>query len=234
MENLMMPNHIGIILDGNRRWAKKHGLSPWEGHREGAKTFEKFINWCLELNIPQISAYVLSTENLNRPKREVNEILRLLKEYLDKLENEKKDIFDKYKVKIRFCGDFRRLPKSLVKIMNRIMRRTEKYDKKILNILIAYGGKYELTKAIKNIAEKILKSGRIRITKKDIEENLLISGDVDLVIRTGGNYRLSNFLLWQTAYAEIYVTKTLWPDFKKRNLIKAIEWFNNVKRNFGK
>jgi len=230
----MMPNHIGIILDGNRRWAKKHGLSPWEGHREGAKTFEKFINWCLELNIPQISAYVLSTENLNRPKREVNEILRLLKEYLDKLENEKKDIFDKYKVKIRFCGDFRRLPKSLVKIMNRIMRRTEKYDKKILNILIAYGGKYELTKAIKNIAEKILKSGRIRITKKDIEENLLISGDVDLVIRTGGNYRLSNFLLWQTAYAEIYVTKTLWPDFKKRNLIKAIEWFNNVKRNFGK
>ena len=220
----MMPNHIGIILDGNRRWAKKHGLSPWEGHREGAKTFEKFINWCLELNIPQISAYVLSTENLNRPKREVNEILRLLKEYLDKLENEKKDIF----------GNFKKLPKSLVKIMNRIMRRTEKYDKKILNILIAYGGKYELTKAIKNIAEKILRSGRIRITKKDIEENLLISGDVDLVIRTGGNYRLSNFLLWQTAYAEIYVTKTLWPDFKKRNLIKAIEWFNNVKRNFGK
>jgi len=234
MENLMMPNHIGIILDGNRRWAKKHGLSPWEGHREGAKTFEKFINWCLELNIPQISAYVLSTENLNRPKREVNEILRLLKEYLDKLENEKIHLFDKYEVKIRFHGNFKKLPKSLVKIMNRIMRRTEKYDKKILNILIAYGGKYELTKAIKNIAEKILRSGRIRITKKDIEENLLISGDVDLVIRTGGNYRLSNFLLWQTAYAEIYVTKTLWPDFKKRNLIKAIEWFNNVKRNFGK
>ena len=230
----MMPNHIGIILDGNRRWAKKHGLSPWEGHREGAKTFEKFINWCLELNIPQISAYVLSTENLNRPKREVNEILRLLKEYLDKLENEKIHLFDKYEVKIRFHGNFKKLPKSLVKIMNRIMRRTEKYDKKILNILIAYGGKYELTKAIKNIAEKILRSGRIRITKKDIEENLLISGDVDLVIRTGGNYRLSNFLLWQTAYAEIYVTKTLWPDFKKRNLIKAIEWFNNVKRNFGK
>jgi len=234
MKNLMMPNHIGIILDGNRRWAKKHGMKPWEGHREGAKNFEKFIDWCLELNISQISAYVLSTENLNRPKREVNEILRLLKEYLDKLENEKMHLFDKYEVKIRFHGNFKKLPKSLVKIMNRIMRRTEKYDKKILNILIAYGGKYELTKAIKNIAERILKSGRIRITKKDIEENLLISGDVDLVIRTGGNYRLSNFLLWQTAYAEIYVTKTLWPDFKKRNLIKAIEWFNNVKRNFGK
>jgi len=234
MKNLMMPNHIGIILDGNRRWAKKHGMKPWEGHREGAKNFEKFIDWCLELNISQISAYVLSTENLNRPKREVNEILRLLKEYLDKLENEKMHLFDKYEVKIRFHGNFKKLPKSLVKIMNRIMRRTEKYDKKILNILIAYGGKYELTKAIKNIAERILKSGRIRITKKDIEENLLISGDVDLVIRTGGNYRLSNFLLWQAAYAEIYVTKTLWPDFKKRNLIKAIEWFNNVKRNFGK
>ncbi len=230
----MIPNHIGIILDGNRRWAKKHGLNVWKGHKEGAKNFEKFIDWCLELNVPQISAYILSTENLNRPKREVNEILKLLKEYLDRLENEKKDVFDKYEVKIRFCGDLKKLPKSLVKIMKRIMKRTEKYDKKVLNILIAYSGKFELTEVVKNIAEKVIKSGRVQVTKKTIEENLLISGDVELIIRTGGVYRLSNFLPWQTTYAEMYVTKTLWPDFKKRNLIKAIKWFNDVKRNFGK
>lgn len=229
----MIPNHVGIILDGNRRWAKRHDMKPWQGHREGAKNFEKFIDWCLELNISQISAYVLSTENLNRPKREVNEILRLLKEHLDRLENEKMYLFDKYEVKIRFHGDLKKLPKPLVKIMNRIMKRTEKYDKKILNILIAYGGKFELTEVIKNIARQVIRSGGIQITKKTIEENLLISGDVDLIIRTGGVYRLSNFLPWQTAYAEMYVTKTLWPDFKKRNLIKAIKWFDNVKRNFG-
>jgi len=234
MQNFKIPEHIGVILDGNRRWAKKNRLKPWQGHKAGAENFENFIDWCLELNVPQVSAYVLSTENLNRPKREVNEILKLLKEYLDKIENEKMSTFDKYEVKIRFHGNFKKLPSSLVKIMERIMKKTEKYDKRILNILVAYGGKYELTEVIKNVAEKILKSGRVQITKKTIEENLLISGDVDLVIRTGGKHRISNFLPWQTTYAEMYFTKTLWPDFKKRNLVNAIKWFNNVKRNFGK
>lgn len=234
VKNLIIPDHIGVILDGNRRWAVKNGLKPWEGHKAGSKNFEKFLDWCLELNVSQISAYVLSTENLNRPKREVNEILKLLKEYLDKLENEKMSTFDKYEVKIRFHGDLKKLPASLVKIMERIMERTEKYDKRILNILVAYGGKFELIEMIKHIGEKILKSGRVQITKKTIEENLLISGDVDLVIRTGGKYRLSNFLPWQTTYAEIYTTKILWPDFKKRNLMNAIKWFNNTKRNFGR
>jgi undecaprenyl diphosphate synthase len=113
------------------------------------------------------------------------------------------------------------------------MRKTENYNKKFLNILIAYGGRYELTNAIKNLVSHALRK-RIKITEKTIEDNLLISGDVDLVIRTGGMPRLSNFLPWQTTYAELYVTKVLWPDFTKRDLIKAIKWFNNVKRNFGK
>jgi len=113
------------------------------------------------------------------------------------------------------------------------MRKTEKYNKKFLNILIAYGGRYELTNAIKNLVGHVLKK-RIKITEKTIEENLLISGDVDLVIRTGGMSRLSNFLPWQTTYAELYVTQVLWPDFTKKDLIKAIKWFNNMKRNFGK
>jgi len=153
---------------------------------------------------------------------------------LDKLEKEKANILDKYEVKVRFCGDLRRLPPSLVKVMKRIMKRTEKYSKKVLNLLIAYGGRFELTQVVKKLVKTAIKSGRIQITEKTIEENLLISGDVELIIRTGGMQRLSNLLLWQSAYAEIYVTKTLWPDFSRKELIKAIKWFNSVKRNFGR
>jgi undecaprenyl diphosphate synthase len=118
--------------------------------------------------------------------------------------------------------------------MKRIMKRTEKYNKKLFNILIAYGGRFELTNAFKKLVEGAMKSGRIVITQKKIEENLLVSGDVDLLIRTGGTHRLSNFLPWQSTYAEIYVTETLWPDFSKRELMKAIRWFSESQRNFGK
>ncbi len=234
MNGLIVPKHVAVILDGNRRWAKEHGLRVWEGHRHGSENFEKFLDWCLELNIPQISAYVLSTENLNRPKREVIEILRLLKKQLDKFETEKASLLDKYEVKVKFCGDMRKLPPDLVRVMKRIMKRTEKYSKRVLNLLIAYGGRLELTEVVKKLVDTAMKSGKIQITQKTIEENLLVSGDVDLIIRTGGMNRLSNLLPWQATYAEIYVTQTLWPDFTKKELIKAIKWFNNMKRNFGK
>jgi len=234
MNGMIIPNHIAVILDGNRRWAKEHGLKVWEGHRHGSENFEKFLDWCLELNIPQISAYVLSTENLNRPKKEVIEILRLLKKQLDKFETEKASLLDKYEVKVKFCGDMRKLPPDLVKVMKRIMKRTEKYSKRVLNLLIAYGGRFELTEVVKKLINTAMKSGKIQITQKTIEENLLVSGNVDLIIRTGGMNRLSNLLPWQATYAEIYFTETLWPDFTKKELIKAIKWFNNVKRNFGK
>ena len=123
MNGLIIPNHVAVVLDGNRRWAKKHGFRSWQGHKHGSKNFEKFLDWCLELNVPQISAYILSTENLNRPKREVLEILRLLKIQLDKFEAEKASLFDKYEVRVRFCGDFSRLPPDLVKVMKRIMKK---------------------------------------------------------------------------------------------------------------
>lgn len=234
MNGLIVPNHIAVILDGNRRWAKENGLKAWEGHKYGSEKFDKFLDWCLELKVPQVSAYVLSTENLNRPKRELLEILRLLKIELDKFETEKAGLLDKYEVKVRFCGDLSRLPPDLVNVMKRIMKKTDKYSKKFLNILVAYGGRFELTEVVKKMVYTAIKSGRIQITQKTIEENLLISGDVDLVIRTGGMHRLSNLLPWQTTYAEIYTTETLWPDFTKRELIKAIKWFNKVKKNFGR
>lgn len=230
---MIIPKHVAVILDGNRRWAVKHHLKSWEGHRYGVETFDKFLDWCIELNVQQVSAYVLSSENLNRSRREVIELLKLLKHELDRFETERAAKIDKYEIRVRFCGDFSRLPESLVRIMRRIMKKTERYNKKFLNILIAYGGRYEITNAIKSLVAEAIKK-RVKITEKTIEENLLISGDVDLVIRTGGMARLSNFMPWQTAYAELYVTKVLWPDFTKNDLIKAIKWFSDTKRNFGK
>jgi undecaprenyl diphosphate synthase len=234
MNGLIIPNHIAIVLDGNRRWASEHRLKPWEGHKYGADTFNNFVDWCIEVGVPQVSAYVLSTENLRRSPREVIELLRLFKKQLDLWENEKASLFDKYEVKVKFCGDFRKLPSDLVNVMKRLMERTEKYHKRIFNVLVAYGGRFELTEMIKKLVNSAIRSGRIQVTERAIEENLLISGDVDLVIRTGGENRLSNLLPWQSAYAELYVTETLWPDFTKEEFLKAIEWFSEKKRNFGK
>jgi undecaprenyl diphosphate synthase len=229
-----VPNHLAVIVDGNRRWARKRGIAPWMGHRKGAKNFEDFLEWCCDLNVPQISAYILSTENLNRPQKEVGELFKIYQDYLQRLLKEKSSFFEKYQVKVKFVGDFERLPPKLVKLMAKIMEKTAKYQKKVLNILVAYGSHFELTHAMKNIAKKIIENGKIiEITEKDVEANLLVPVPVDLVIRTGNRNRLSNFLLWQSAYAEMYVTKTLWPDFSKKDLIKAIKWFNQQKRSFG-
>lgn len=143
-------------------------------------------------------------------------------------------MIEKYEVRVRFIGNFKRLPPDLIKLMEKLMVKTAKFNRKVFNILVVYGSHFELLEVFKKLAEKVVKSGRIEVRPKDIEKNLLIPTPVDLVIRTGGYSRLSNFLLWQAAYAEIYVTKTLWPDFTKEELIKAIRWFNSVKRKFGR
>jgi len=219
----------------NRRWAVQNGLPPWVGHRYGAKKMEEFLEWCLELNIPQISVYTLSTENFqNRSKREIEELFKLFKQYVIKLQTEKFSLIEKYEVRVRFIGDFKRLPPDLIRLMEKLMVKTAKFNKKIFNILVLYGSHLELIEVFKKLAKKIVESGRIQIRAKDIEKNLLVKTPVDLIIRTGGYSRLSNFLLWQAAYAEIFVTKTLWPDFSKEELIKAIKWFNSVKRKFGR
>jgi undecaprenyl diphosphate synthase len=231
-----VPNHLGIIIDGNRRYAKAKGMKPWMGHWEGVKNLEGILQDCLELGIQQVSIYTLSTENLKRPKREMEELFKIFYHYFDKWEKEenKDNFLEKYQVKVRFIGDLEKLPPKLVQLMGKVARKTAKYNKRFLNILIAYGSKFEIKEAMKNIAKKIIKTGRVEITEKDIEANLLVKSPVDLLIRTGDAHRLSNFLLWQTSYSELYFTKKLWPDFKKRDLIKAIEWYNNQKRNFGK
>jgi undecaprenyl diphosphate synthase len=231
---LKPPSHVGVILDGNRRWAKVRGLQPWAGHREGAKTLDNFLHWCMELGIKQVSVYSLSKENLNRPKKELEEIFEIFYEYIKKWERGESDFLTKYEVKVRFVGDLSRLPPKLVRLMGKLMEKTAKYQKRVLNLLVSYSGHFELKEALKRVVEKVLKNGTVEITEKDIEKNLLVSDPVQLIIRTGGYNRLSNFLLWQSAYAEVYTTKVLWPDFTKKELIKAIRWFNSVQRNFGK
>jgi undecaprenyl diphosphate synthase len=227
-----VPNHLGIIIDGNRRWARAKGMSPWKGHWAGVENLEKRLDDCMKLGIPEVSVYTLSTENLRRPKKELDELFKIFYQYLDKWE--KDGFLDKYQVKVRFIGDLDRLPPKLVKLMGKVMQKTAKYQKRVLNLLIAYGSKFEIKEMIKAIARKIIRAGRVSVTERDIEANLLVKTPVDLVIRTGGTSRLSNFLLWQVSYAELYVTEKLWPDFSKKDLVKAIEWFAKQKRNFGK
>jgi len=229
-----VPNHLGIIIDGNRRWARAKGMASWKGHWAGVENLEKRLDDCMKLGIPEVSVYTLSTENLTRPKRELDELFKIFYQYLDKWEKEKGGFLDKYQIKLRFIGDLDRLPLRLVKLMGRLMQKTAKYQKRVLNLLIAYGSKFEIKEMIKAVARKIIRAGRVSVTERDIEANLLVKTPLDLVIRTGGTSRLSNFLLWQASYAELYVTKKLWPDFSKKDLLKAIEWFNSQKRNFGK
>jgi tritrans,polycis-undecaprenyl-diphosphate synthase [geranylgeranyl-diphosphate specific] len=234
--NLVLPKHLGIIIDGNRRWAKARGLPPWEGHRAGAKKLEEFLNWCLEVGIPQVSIYTLSTENLNRPKEELKHLFKILEEYIDGLLNDKKKfaLLEKYEVRVRFVGELNRLPKKLIKLMGKLMEKTAKYQKRVLNFLVAYGGKSEIVNAVKKLAEELIRHGKIEITEKDLEKYLYVPQPLDLIIRTGGYQRLSNFLLWQASYAEIYVTKTLWPDFSKKEFMEALRWFSRQQRNFGR
>jgi tritrans,polycis-undecaprenyl-diphosphate synthase [geranylgeranyl-diphosphate specific] len=220
--------HLGIIPDGNRRWAKKRGLEPWKGHIYGAKKFEEVLKWCLELGIKKVSFYLLSYENMmKRSKKELENIFKLLENYLEKWEKEK--LYEKYDVRINFLGNFRKLPKSLVKLMLRISKKSLKFSKRVLNLLIGYSGTYDVIQAFK----KIIKN-RVRITEKNLRKFLLVNDDVDLIIRTGGYSRLSNFLPLQSSYAEIYVLKKFWPDITKKDLIKALNWYKKLQRNFGK
>jgi len=209
-------------------------MMPWMGHRQGAKNFENFLQWCYDLNVPQVSAYLLSTENLNRPKREVEELLKIYQNYLERLLGKKSDFLEKYQVRIKFAGDLEKLPPKLVRLMGKVMEKTAKYQKRVLNLLIAYGSHFEITEAMKKIAKKVIETGSIEISQKDIEANLLVPVPVDLVIRTGGHSRLSNLMLWQTSYAELIFLEKLWPDFTKKDLIWCINEFNRRQRNFGK
>jgi undecaprenyl diphosphate synthase len=226
-----IPSHIAIIMDGNRRWARKRGLPDIKGHEAGVEALEKVVGEAEKLGVDTITVYALSTENIKeRAKREVIGLFNLMRmAYQSKL----KKLMSKG-VKINILGELQGLPDMIKRLIGEIRNNYIKNESIKLNIALNYGGKKELVDAIKDMVKEGIEVNRIN--EKMIEKHLYTNGqkDPELVIRTGGRSRMSNFLLWQTAYSELYFTKTLWPDFDAGELRKAVIWYQNQKRNFGK
>jgi len=238
IKNGRKPEHIAVILDGNRRWALKRALNPWMGHKEGAEKVEKLLDWCFDLKVKSITLYAFSTENFRRPKHEVEQIMRILEEKLRKVFSDER--IHKNKVRVRVIGRTQLLPKSLQKLITEVEERTKDYDQHFLNIAIAYGGRAEIVDAAKKIAEKVSR-GKIKpeqITEEIFEKHLytayLPKQDPDLIIRTSGEERLSGFLLWQSAYSELCFLDVYWPEFRRIDLLRAVRIFQKRKRRFGR
>ncbi|MBA7497865.1 Ditrans,polycis-undecaprenyl-diphosphate synthase ((2E,6E)-farnesyl-diphosphate specific) [subsurface metagenome] len=228
-----LPQHLAIIMDGNGRWAKKRGLPRSAGHREGAKAVKRVISSCLNFNIPILTLFTFSTENWKRPKIEINYLLKLFERVLSK---EKAGLI-KNNIKINFIGRLNDLPNSLNEKINELSESTKKNNKLILNIAINYGGKAEIIDAIKSITLKIIE-GKLNIeeiNENTIRDNLYTQNlpDPDLLIRTAGEMRISNFMIWQIVYTELWVTPVFWPDFGENNLIEAIINFQKRVRKYG-
>jgi len=225
----MIPVHVGIIMDGNGRWAKKRGMPRKLGHKEGGKAFRKCVELCDNAGIKFVTFYAFSTENRSRPQEEINALIELFDEHLDELRGK-----DDRNSRIRFLGDLSFFPAQTQKKMHEAEEATKNNTGLTCNLALNYGGRDEIV----NAARKIVSSGlpASEITEEVFSDCLYTAGmpDVDLIIRTAGEQRLSNFLIWQAAYAEYYATDTLWPDFGKKDLEKALKAFGERGRRFGK
>jgi undecaprenyl diphosphate synthase len=217
--------HLAIIMDGNGRWAKQRGLKRIEGHKKGAEVVRKITEYCAKHEeISVLTLYAFSTENWKRPKMEVDFLMKLLENYLEK----EIETYMKNDIKFETIGDVSKFSNHLIKKINQTKEKT-KNNKKLTQVLaLNYGSKNEITRAVKKLINK-----NEEITEENIQKNLDISRDVDLLIRTSGEIRLSNFLLWQCAYAEMFFTNTLWPDFTPEELDKIIRSFHLRERRFG-
>ncbi len=229
-----IPEHVAIIMDGNGRWAKKRNLPRSFGHKKGAERVEEIVEASLDLGIKVLTLYAFSTENWLRPKDEVRFLMKLLKEYI---KNQIKKLIEK-NVKLNFIGDISEFSDDIKEMVKLGMEKTSHCEKLILNIALNYGGRSEILNAVKQIAQNV-KNGLIELN--EIDENLFSNylytrgmKDPDLLIRTSGEYRISNFLLWQIAYTELYITETYWPDFDKNEFLKALEDYSKRERRFGK
>jgi undecaprenyl diphosphate synthase len=223
-----LPTHIAIIMDGNGRWAKKRGMPRSAGHVAGAKTFKNIARYCNKIGLKYLTVYAFSTENWKRPQDEVNGIMNLLRDYLKDAEN-----FKDENIRVRFIGDLEPLADDIKALIEKNEKGSADATGLNLNIAINYGGRDEITKAVKNIvASGILADS---ITEDTISQNLYTAGmpDPDFIIRPSGEYRLSNYLIWQSAYAEYWFSDVLWPDFTPKHLEQAIEEFNKRNRRFG-
>ena len=229
-----VPRHIGIILDGNRRFAKRLMIKPWKGHEWGAKKVEQLLLWCEEYGIRELTLYAFSVENFDRPKKEFDYLMNLFKKEFDTLKEDKR-IYEK-KIRINVIGRLNMFPDDVRKRMEDIMESTKHHDNRIINFAMAYGGRAEVIDATKKIAEDV-KKGKLKI--EDINETsfadrLYMKDDVDLLIRTSES-RLSGFLPWQTVYTEIiFLPYKFWPEFEKQDFAACIEEYQRRQRRFGK
>jgi len=228
-----MPRHIAIIMDGNGRWAKQRSLPRIAGHWRGAEALREIVKFCVELNIEVLSVFAFSTENWKRPFEEVNAIMNLLLYYLKR----EVDTLNKNNIKIRVSGQWQSLPQRIVNEIMRSIELTKNNTGLILNIVINYGSRKEIVYACKEISKDV-KNGKLELD--DIDENLFerylyTAGlpDPDLLIRPSGEIRISNYLLWQIAYSELWFTKVLWPDFTRKDLIEALKDYQKRERRFG-
>ena len=237
VKNGERPEHIAIILDGNRRWASNKALIPWIGHKHGANKVEELMDWCIELDVKFITLYAFSTENFRRPPKEIEEIMKLIEEKLRSiLENEK---IHENKIKVKVIGRVDLLPKSIQQVIMCVEETTKTYPDRLLNVALAYGGRAEIVDATKKIAKKAVK-GELdpdKINEKLFEKYLYTAHmpkqDADLIIRTSGEERLSGFLSWQSAYSELCFIDVNWPEFRLIDLLRAVRTYQKRKRRFG-
>lgn len=228
MENI--PKHIGMIMDGNRRWARERGLPTFEGHRRGYDKVKEVGDWCLARGIKILTVFAFSTENWQRSKEEVDYLMNLLHFALTKELNE----FNKRGVRLKIIGRREGLPEKVTKAIDEVEKVTAANTKGLLQIAINYGGRAELVDVVKKIVSQNVPSEKI--DELVIEQNLYTVGvpDPDLIIRTSGEQRLSGFLLWQSAYSELYFCQKYWPAFSEKDLDEALQWFAGRGRRFGK
>lgn len=232
-----IPEHLGVILDGNRRWAIARSGIEYEGHRIGAKTSQDFLEWCLDLKIKTITLYAFSIENFNRPKREVDTILSIIEEEGKRLLKDQR--LHQNQIRVKALGRVDLLPKSLQEILREIEDATESYDKNYLNIALAYGGRTEIIDAARKIARDV---GEGSVKPEEIDEQFFMkylytahlpNPYPDLIIRTSGEERLSGFLLWQSAYSEFCFLDVYWPEFRRIDLLRAVRTYQQRKRRYG-
>lgn len=233
VSELILPKHVGIIMDGNGRWAKKRGLPRKAGHTEGARTFRKITRYCSEIGIQYLTVYAFSTENWRRPEDEVGALMKLFKSYLEEAIRDFKDD----DIVVRFIGDKNGFSPELRELMDENEECSRERQGMVLNIAMNYGSRDEIVRAVKAIAADV-RDGRLSedaITEQLVSDHLYTAGqpDPDLIIRPSGEYRISNFLLWQSAYTEFVIMNKLWPDFQKEDLDEALRIYSQRNRRYG-
>jgi undecaprenyl diphosphate synthase len=228
-----LPKHVGIIMDGNGRWAEQRGLNRIEGHREGSNSVRQVTRTARRVGVSALTVYAFSSQNWSRPAEEVAALMDLLREYL---ESERSEILDN-QIRLNAIGELSRLPKFVKAPLDKLREESAHNQGMVLTLALSYGGREELLHAASALARRAQSDPKLleRLDPKDFEQHLWTSGlpELDLVIRTSGEHRLSNFLLWQAAYAELYFTDLFWPDFRDQEFLKAVSSFQNRERRFG-